>query len=225
MFGGITLNRGGQNLLRGGFRLLFQIVFIGLQPQRLVMNKFRVHQIEQIFLGLFGCITRYLLKQFLLIQTEFFGFCVFILCELDLVVQSLFLFIDILEFPVEGFFLLKQTLFGELNFLTAFFEFFIGLGTELEDLILGLDHHFFFAAFGIAKSFVLKLRGLFVGVADDLARLAFAFGNTHIGRFKGSGPFGLFSLVLTLGDQISDEQRQDNHHYAYHDRPNGLLVQ
>ncbi len=188
------------------------------------MNKFCVHHIQQILLSLFGGVAGHFLKQLLLILAELFGFGVFGLGLLNSVVEGFFFFVDVLELTIEGLFLLKQPLFGKLNFLAAFFEFLVSLGTKMKNLILSLDHHFFFPAFGIAKRFILQLRGLFVGVADDLARLAFTFGDTHISRFQGRGIFGLFSLVLTLGNQISDEYCQDNYHYAYHNRPNGLLI-
>ena len=89
-------------------------------------------------------------------------------CFFEFLVNSLVLFLDIIELAVEGFFLLLNSALLALNLFASVGNFLFALVSEAVNLVLTLKNNLFLLSFGSLDSVRDNLFGFFLSTSDFL---------------------------------------------------------
>ena len=95
-------------------------------------------------------------------------------CFFEFLVNSLVLFLDIIELAVEGFFLLLNSALLALNLFASVGNFLFTLVPEAVNLVLAFKNNLFLLSFGSLDSVRDNLFGFFLGTSDFLFGSVFA---------------------------------------------------
>ena len=89
-------------------------------------------------------------------------------CFFEFLVNSLVLFLDIIELAVEGFFLLLNSALLALNLFASVGNFLFALVSEAVNLVLAFKNNLFLLSFGSLDSVRDNLFGFFLSTSDFL---------------------------------------------------------